>query len=230
MSHSNNNNSIKLNNNKSSYKTFCKVCQDAGKTEKEYTNHNVRDLKDGRTTCPTLLALECKNCFKRGHTVKYCSLTKAYDEPINKKAYQEPAKTQQKSKNVFMLLDSDNESDNEEAVEEKEQLKQFPVLQQQQPQPQQAKAQPLNYSRLINLTEEQIKKEEVIKALPKATVALPKATVFLPKATVFLPKVVQRGKLDWATAESDSEGDEEEEDYYPVAKQKQQQQQDLSAW
>jgi hypothetical protein len=219
MSHSNNNNSIKLNNNKSSYKTFCKVCQDAGKTEKEYTNHNVRDLKDGRTTCPTLLALECKNCFKRGHTVKYCSLTKTYTEPINKKAYQEPAKTQQKSKNVFMLLDSDNESDSEEVVEEKEQLKQFPVLQQQQPQ--QAKAQPLNYSRLINLTEEQIKKEEVIKALPKATVAL-------PKATVFLPKVVQRGKLDWATAESDSEGDEEEEDYYPVSKQ--QQQDDLSAW
>jgi hypothetical protein len=215
MSYSNNNNSTKLNNNKSGYKTFCKVCQDAGKTEKEYTNHNVRDLKDGRTTCPTLLALECKNCLKRGHTVKYCSLTKAYTEPINKKAYQEPVKPQQKSKNVFMLLDSDNESDNEEAVEEKEQLKQFPVLQQQQELKQEK--QPLNYSRLIALTEEQIKKEEEVKVLPKAT-------VFLPR----VPYQSQRGKLDWATAESDSEGDEEEEDYYLEANQ--QQQEDLTAW
>ena len=211
------NNSTKLNNNKSSgYKTFCKVCQDAGKTEKEYTNHNVRDLKDGRTTCPTLLALECKNCFKRGHTVKYCSLTKTYTEPINKKAYQEPAKTQQKSKNVFMLLDSDNESDSEEVVEEE---KDFPVLQQQQQQEAKETKQPLNYSRIINLTEEQTKEAAAVKVLPKAAVKV------LPK----VPFQSQRGKLDWATAESDSEGDEdEEEEYYPV--QKQQVKEDLSGW
>ena len=53
------------------YKSFCKVCQDSGKTETEYTSHNVRD-KCGKTMCPTLLALECRNCFKKGHTIKYC--------------------------------------------------------------------------------------------------------------------------------------------------------------
>ena len=206
------NNSTKLNNNKSSgYKTFCKVCQDSGKTEKEYTNHNVRDLK-GKTVCPVLLAQECRNCYKHGHTFKYCPLIKAETKAANKKPYEEPVKPQQpKSKNVFMLLESDSEEEVEEEVTE------FPVLQQVQ-----AKAQPLNYSRIINLTEEKTKEE--VKVLPKATVALPKVTVFLPR----IPFQSQKGKLDWATAESDSEGDEEEEDYYPVAKQ--QVKQDLSAW
>jgi hypothetical protein len=208
MQRNNTNNSIKLNNNKSSgYKTFCKVCQDSGKTEKEYTNHNVRDVK-GKTVCPVLLAQECRNCYKHGHTFKYCPLVKAETKAVNKKPYEEPVKTvQAKSKNVFMLLESDSE---EEVEEEKD----FPVLQQHQ-QIKQEK-QPLNYSRLINITEEQT----------KAAVVLPKATVFLPR----VPYQSQRGKLDWATAESDSEGDEEEDDeeYYPV--QKQQVKEDLSGW
>jgi hypothetical protein len=56
-----------------------------------------------------------------------------------------------------MLLESesDNESDNE--VEEE-----FPVLQQQQQQA--AKTQPLNYSRLINMTEEETKEAIIKKA------------------------------------------------------------------
>jgi hypothetical protein len=215
MSYSNNNNSTKLNNNKSGYKTFCKVCQDSGKTEKEYTNHNVRDIK-GKTVCPVLLAQECRNCYKHGHTFKYCPLIKSETKAAAKKPYEEQqVKTvQSKPKNVFMLLESDSESEEE---------KDFPVLQEQQQSKQEK--QPLNYSRLINLTEEQVKKEEV-KVLPKATVFIPKATVFIPKATY----QSQKGKLDWATAESDSEGDEEEEEeeYYPVNQQ--QVKQDLSGW
>ena len=211
MSHSNN--STKLNNNKSSvYKTFCKVCQDAGKTDKEYTNHNVRD-RTGKTVCPVLLAQECRNCYKHGHTVKYCPLTKKATE--YKKPYEAPVKVQQpKSKNVFMLLESDSEDEVEQI---KEPVNEFPLLQQQQQKQVQLKVEPLNYSRLINMTEEQTK-EAVIK---KAEIKV-------------LPKVVvesQKGKLNWATAESDSEGDEEEEDYYPpVTKKQQQVQEDLSAW
>ena len=213
MQRNNANNSTKLTNNKSSgYKTFCKVCQDAGKTEKEYTNHNVRDLK-GKTVCPVLLAQECRNCYKHGHTVKYCPLIKAETKSAAKKPYQEPIKAAQPiSKNVFMLL----ESDSEEEVEEVEEVNDFPLLKQPQPQ-QQSKAQPLNYSRLINLTEEQTKEAAVIKAEIKTP----------------LPKPVfqsQKGKLNWATAESDSEGDEEDEDYYPIVKKQQQIQQDMSAW
>jgi hypothetical protein len=208
MSHSTNN-STKLNNSKTSvYKTFCKVCQDAGKTDKEYTNHNVRD-RTGKTVCPVLLAQECRNCYKHGHTVKYCPLTKKATE--YKKPYEAPVKAQQpKSKNVFMLLESDSE-------DEVEPVNEFPELKQQQQQKQvQPKVEPLNYSRLINMTEEQTKEAVIKKAEIKA----------LP-----LPKPVQKGKLDWANAESDSEGDEEEEDYYPVAKKQQSKiQEDLSAW
>lgn len=206
------NNSMKLNNNKSVYKTFCKVCQDSGKTEKEYTNHNVRDLK-GKTVCPVLLAQECRNCYKHGHTVKYCPLIKAETKSAAKKPYQEPIKAAQpKSKNVFMLLESDSE---EEIVEEVEEVNDFPVLKQQQPV--QLKTEPLNYSRLINMTETQTKEAAAIKAEIKTPLAKP----------VFQS---QKGKLNWATAESDSEGDEEEEDYYPIVKKQQQVQKDMSAW
>jgi hypothetical protein len=64
------------NNNSRSNKSFCKVCKDAGKTEKEYTNHSVKaiDRLTGKTvtTCPTLLSQECRYCHEFGHTAKYC--------------------------------------------------------------------------------------------------------------------------------------------------------------
>ena len=54
-------------------KPFCKVCADVGKTD---TAHYVRLTPDPKSpvVCPTLLALECRKCFKMGHTVKYCTL------------------------------------------------------------------------------------------------------------------------------------------------------------
>ena len=56
-------------------KPFCKVCADAGKTD---TAHYVRLTPDPKSQviCPTLLALECRYCFKSGHTVKYCAVAK----------------------------------------------------------------------------------------------------------------------------------------------------------
>jgi len=65
-------------NNKSasSKKSFCKVCQDAGKTEAEYTSHFVRSRPDmngiTKVTCPVLAATECRYCYKLGHTTKFC--------------------------------------------------------------------------------------------------------------------------------------------------------------
>ena len=63
------------NNNNNKYKPFCKVCADAGKTD---TAHYVRLTYDTKSpvVCPTLLALECRYCFKKGHTVKYCAIAK----------------------------------------------------------------------------------------------------------------------------------------------------------
>lgn len=64
-------------------KTFCKVCSDAGKSEEEYTSHNVRD-RDGNTTCITLLNQECRFCFRPGHTVKFCPVLKERDQAKEK--------------------------------------------------------------------------------------------------------------------------------------------------
>ena len=134
---------------KPAFKTFCKVCQDAGKLEQEFTNHNVRD-RTGRTVCPTLLAQECRNCFKRGHTVKYCSLLKEAAKapaPVLKKPAKKPDVT--RSKNVFMLLESDSEdnSEDDELDEQEQEVTEFPALQSvtatnQKP--------VLNYSRIID--------------------------------------------------------------------------------
>lgn len=60
-------------------KPFCKVCCDAGKSEKEYTSHFVKD-RDGKTTCPTLLSQECRYCFQAGHTVKFCAVLKKREQ------------------------------------------------------------------------------------------------------------------------------------------------------
>ena len=53
---------------------FCVVCRDAGKTEKEYTSHFVKDRPgpNGKIVCPTLLNQACRICAKPGHTSSYC--------------------------------------------------------------------------------------------------------------------------------------------------------------
>lgn len=63
------------NNNVNSRKPFCKVCADAGKSD---TAHFPRKTPDpnSEVVCPTLKALECRYCFKNGHTVKYCPVLK----------------------------------------------------------------------------------------------------------------------------------------------------------
>jgi hypothetical protein len=55
--------------------TLCVVCRDAGKTEKEYTSHFVKDQPgpNGKVICPTLLNQACRICGKTGHTSSYCS-------------------------------------------------------------------------------------------------------------------------------------------------------------
>ena len=52
-------------------KSYCKVCHDSGKSEKEYSSHWVKNA-DGKVICPTLLSTECRYCFTKGHTVKFC--------------------------------------------------------------------------------------------------------------------------------------------------------------
>ena len=48
----------------------CNFCQTAGKKD---FNHYTRDKITGKTMCPYLLTVVCKNCNKKaGHTSKYC--------------------------------------------------------------------------------------------------------------------------------------------------------------
>ena len=112
---------------------YCKVCQDAGKAESVYRSHFTRETRDpnSRVTCPTLLALECRYCFKRGHTVKYCSILKQKDMPkktplASKPAAQKPAAAQPKSKNPYICLESDSEEE-EQKVSTKP-IESFPQL------------------------------------------------------------------------------------------------------
>jgi hypothetical protein len=106
----------KMSNNKmSSKKPFCKICHDAGKPESEYANHWVKDL-NGKTTCPTLLNTECRYCFKRGHTAKFCAvLAKNNKEtkPIvqNKPAIMNKPVFQKKPVNGFAVLCNDDDEE-----------------------------------------------------------------------------------------------------------------------
>ena len=108
------------NNNNNNNKPFCKVCADAGKTD---TAHFVRATPDPKShvVCPTLLALECRYCFKNGHTVKYCTVLKRNeaDKMREQRRTTKPTTTTTTTNkpgpvNKFALLDEDNEQDDEE--------------------------------------------------------------------------------------------------------------------
>lgn len=93
-------------------KAFCKVCQDSGKSEAEYTSHFVKSEPGpkGVVVCPTLLAVVCTYCNGKAHTVKYC---KELEKNKNKKEYQnnninyekrEKKENPYSSNNVFQVL------------------------------------------------------------------------------------------------------------------------------
>ena len=119
------------NTNNNTKKPFCKVCFDAGKTD---TAHFVRlnSNPDSPVTCPTLLALQCRYCFKSGHTVKYCSVLKQNNKEKERErrttTVQQPViiPVTKKSTNKFdaLMEDSDDEdNDTNNVIEE-----QFPTL------------------------------------------------------------------------------------------------------
>ena len=66
-------------------KKYCKVCHDSGKSEADYTSHFIRETREtnSKIICPTLLALECRYCYKNGHTVKYCPVLKENERKRN---------------------------------------------------------------------------------------------------------------------------------------------------
>ena len=118
-------------------KPCCKVCCDAGKDESEYSSHWTKNEK-GKVICPTLLALLCRHCNIKGHTVSYCPILnknkkrEAFfekNEKVNKKNdKQNDKQNKKKNKNIinrFQALDRDSDEeedkdDIEEMVEKEE--------------------------------------------------------------------------------------------------------------
>ena len=250
---SNNNNASRKMNNTPVYKTFCKVCQDSGKLISEYTNHNVRD-RSGKTTCPTLLSQECKNCYQRGHTVKYCRLLKAAPEPATRETAKPVTKAKPTArpvpKNVFMVFDDDSESDNEVKEEPTKQDTQFPAL---KAATLTAPKKPvLNYGTIIDqandpefaraLAEAKAKSKALAEAQALAEEKEAKRQLDLAKAQSEREARIKAAderikanagkKFSWATAESDSEGDDTDDEEYVAPKKAVQKQQieDNSAW
>ena len=237
---SNNKNANKMNtsSNRQVYKTFCKVCQDSGKTEKEYTSHNVRDAR-GNTCCPTLLAQECRNCYQKGHTSKYCKLaaplatkretvrggsfattsfaTTSFATTSSKTtSFKQEQVKQVKNpvtKNVYMCFDDSEGDDNDsEKEKEKEYSKTIPapVL---KAELKVTQTNALNYGKIIALAPEIVKKEEVAAFIKESN------KVFKPPKIVVAHAPMQ-APFRWADCDSGSEGDEDESEVY----------EDNSAW
>jgi hypothetical protein len=131
---------------------YCKVCHDAGKDEKIYTSHYIRESPDpsSRVVCPTLLALECKYCFKNGHTVKYCvtlkknkaRLERGKDTTHTPKIASNNAP--KNSENKFALLDCCDEEESE-TITDVPQIEAVPVM---------------SWKKIIDVTHKQVEEEE----------------------------------------------------------------------
>ena len=51
-------------------KMHCKVCDSARMSPTIIASHFPKNR--GVTVCPTLLAIQCRGCGKKGHTISYC--------------------------------------------------------------------------------------------------------------------------------------------------------------
>lgn len=97
---------------------FCGFCNSLGLN----SNHWMRSYVNGyyKTVCPELLNTKCQNCFKKGHTMKYCTKKDKTTNNFNKTtaiSQINKDKTKEK-KNLWSYLciesDSDNDSENED--------------------------------------------------------------------------------------------------------------------
>jgi hypothetical protein len=112
---------------------FCKVCFDAGKSEKVYKSHYVRSEPGtkGKVVCPLLLAIECNYCKEKGHTVKFCMIIASKKKNTfkmeNRKNHEiKESKREEKrgkvsvNKNIFARLVDESSDEEDEKVVRKE--------------------------------------------------------------------------------------------------------------
>jgi hypothetical protein len=206
--------SSKINNSKQIYsekKPCCKVCVDAGKTEKEYSSHYVKDL-NGNVTCPTLLSQECRFCHKKGHTTSHCSTLKKQkevEENSRKHPISPPKKkiSSPKKSNVFAYLEM-NSDESDDEVEE------FPELVLAEPknllEKEISAPKKFSYASMASKTETEYKIDQ-LKEIKTTPFVEKKIQVKIPKVW---PALAPGEKKSWAQMcdEDSSSGEEEEEE------------------
>jgi len=187
-------------------KPFCKVCHDAGKPESEYTSHFVRsDLgPKSKVVCPTLLSLECRFCFEKGHTVSFCSVLKK-QKNAEKRAVartefaeasvQAPKKAPVKATNSFGALDHD--LDDEVSNKQVKVKEEFPIL------CGVSKKVAFKTSDELSYAAKAAKAAQVIEKP-----VLKRATHYKEKTE---PIMVKKRWADWSDSEDDDDDEEEEE-------------------
>jgi hypothetical protein len=206
----------------SAKKPCCKVCVDAGKTEKEYSSHYVKDL-NGNIMCPTLLSQECRYCHKKGHTTSHCSTLKKQKEfeENSRKPPVSPTKkpvSPQKKSNVFAYLEMNSDESDDEAEE-------FPELVAAEPkdlfEKEISSPKKFSYASMAAKTETEYKAKKVIEEKKPSPIVQQQQlkSEFTPRYVNGVDTKTGK-KFSWADAESDSEGDDDEEEVY----------EDNSAW
>lgn len=119
-------------------KPHCKVCFDAKKSESEYSSHWVRSSPDrygnSIVICPTLLNTECKYCYKKGHTAKFCPVIKKNEKEerkpkniTNQKTTKITEKKPLTAKKILSTFAALAESDTDEETEESVRKAESPV-------------------------------------------------------------------------------------------------------
>jgi hypothetical protein len=207
--------SSKIINSKQIYsakKPCCKVCVDAGKTEKEYSSHYVKDL-NGNILCPTLLNQECRFCHRKGHTTSHCSALKKQkeSEENSRKPPVSPTKKAvpvSKKSNVFAYLEM-NSDESDDEVEE------FPDLVVAEPknllEKEISAPKKFSYASMAAKTETEYEAKKVVgekKPSPIVQEQQPK-TVFTQRYVNGIDTKTGK-KFSWADAESSSEEEDEE--------------------
>jgi hypothetical protein len=183
---------------------YCKVCADSKKPESVFTSHNVRDLKTNVVLCPTLLSQKCNYCGQTGHTTSHCK-SKQKDARIEERETK-LAKTKiqtdtaKSRKTGFDLLASDSEDENDTIVEDYPQVSPYTPL--------------VTSSKLVGsyasaLIREPLIREPLIREPLIREPLIRESLKVESRVNPFAQKHVK--KIDWATCDSDSSGDEEEE-------------------
>jgi len=231
-------------------KPHCKVCQDAGKSEKEYTSHYVRSMPDrmGKSvvTCPTLLATECRFCFEAGHTTKFCPVIAKNKKEEAKRSFKEAKKAEEERKpktktitvnalSKFSALDMETSEDEEEQPLQQKQQKEEKNIQQEQKEEEfpALSSKPMmtnpitsvGWASIAAKTPEQYENEKYEQELLERSIKRQNPTL-IKKVVCHIPEVAVQ-KKSWADYSSDEEEEEAafEEAYNQVVAEKMQKQQ-----